>query len=404
MIFRFGTCLLDSDRYEFFRCGDPVHLEPQVFTLLHVLVIRPGDVITKEHLVETVWQGLNVSDSTINARINAARKAVGDNGRDQRIIRTIHGRGFQLAVDVETDGQGARDVWTGIGGVQQDVRFAKSSGGARIAHATCGSGPPLVRMGHWLSHLELDWDSPVWRPLITALSHHHSLYRYDQRGTGLSGRALDNVTLDDFVDDLAAVADACGLDRFPIFAASQAVPVAVRFATRFPDRLSAMVLYGGFAQGRALRDPLSGDIDEDTVLNLIRAGWGRENSPFVRAFATLFVPDATQEQLDSLVRMQMQSVSPENAATLRQIIDRFSVVDELSMVTTPTLVIHADADAIQPVDQGRLLAAEIPGAKFVMLESRNHIPLPQEASWDRLVLETLTFIGGQGQRVRRPAG
>jgi DNA-binding winged helix-turn-helix (wHTH) protein len=392
MIYHFANCLIDTERHVFLRNEKPVHVEPQVFELLRALVSKQGRLVTKDDLVETVWHGLSVSDATISARINAVRKAVGDNGRDQAIIKTVHGLGFQLVADVTTDQKETSQVRVLDPVGTQTIRFAQSSHNTKIAFAKSGTGPPLVRVGHWLSHLELDWQSSVWRPLLEALGSKHTLYRYDQRGTGLSSRDLDGADLDAFVADMKAVADASKLDKFPIFAASQAVPVAIRFAEQYPERVSGLVLYGGFAHGRALRAKSPNDVDEDIVLGLIKAGWGKADSPFVKAFSSLFMPDATVEQMDSLVRMQTETVTPPNAARLRQIIDRFSVIDILPSISAPTLVIHANSDAMQPSEQGRILASEIPNAKFVSLDSRNHVPLPQEDSWTRLIDETHGFL------------
>ncbi|WP_165798897.1 alpha/beta fold hydrolase [Shimia abyssi] len=383
--------MIDPDKHLFEYDGFPVHLEPQVFDLLLLLVDQKGRLVTKDDLVQTVWQGLNVSDATISARINAARKAVGDTGRVQAIIKTVHGRGFQLNVEVKAVAASAQTPDLSRSDTQ-NIKFTRSSRGARIAFSKSGNGPPLVRVAHWLSHLELDWQSPVWRPLIETLDCKNTLYRYDQRGTGLSSRDLEGAEIDAFADDLKAVADANKLDCFPIFAASQAVPVAIRFAQRFPQRVSGLVLYGGYVKGRALREAAQGDIDEETVLGLIRAGWGKADSPFVNAFSTLFMPDATPAQLASFVKMQTETISPENAARLRQIIDRFDVSELLASIRTPTLVIHAISDAMQPVEQGRILASEIQGARYVSLESRNHVPLPQEETWTTMMHEVQFFL------------
>src|SRR5210317_1920640 len=183
MIYRFANCSLDSDRHVLLRDDIPVHVEPQVFDLLHALAESHDRLVTKDELVEIVLRGLSVSDSTISARINAARKAVGDTGKSQSVIKTVHGRGFQLVAGVETENVVGRTEAASQTG-QQTIRFVQSSNGARIAYAQSGSGPPLVRIGHWLSHLELDWRSPVWLPLVEALGKNHTLYRYDQRGTG----------------------------------------------------------------------------------------------------------------------------------------------------------------------------------------------------------------------------
>ena len=220
MAYRFANCSIDSERHVLLRQNKSVHVEPQVFEILLTLARKRGRLVTKDELVESVWRGLNVSDATISARINAARKAVGDTGREQTIIKTVHGRGFQMIAEVsEVPSPAAKADTIDDPVSRQIIRFAHSSHDARIAFARSGDGPPLVRAGHWLSHLELDWRSSVWRPLIEALGRDHTLYRYDQRGTGLSSRGLDFADLDAFADDLKAVADANDLDRFPIFAA-----------------------------------------------------------------------------------------------------------------------------------------------------------------------------------------
>lgn len=392
MPYRFANCLIDPDEHVLLRDGRAVHVEPQVFDLLLLLAGGRGRLVTKDQLVERVWRGLSVSDATISARISAARRAVGDTGREQAVIRTVHGRGFRMISEVTEVGRPEADVGAVESAGRQTIRFARSAHGARIAYAKSGAGPPLVRAGHWLSHLELDWRSGVWRPLIDVLGRDRTLLRYDQRGTGLSSRDLDLADLDAFVDDLKSVADAGELERFPIFAASQSVPVAISFAARYPERVSGLALYGGYAQGRAVRSSPPDGIDEETVLGLIRAGWGKADSPFLKAFSSIFLPDATPEQMDGFVRMQVETISPDNAARLRQIVDRFDVRDVLSAVSAPTLVIHAENDAVQPARQGRLLASGIPNARYVSLDSRNHVPLPQEESWSRMMGEVRSFL------------
>ncbi|QIE44748.1 alpha/beta hydrolase [Pseudohalocynthiibacter aestuariivivens] len=388
MIYRFDQFSIDTTRHVFACDGEPVHLEPQVFALLTELARAHGALVSKDQLVQSVWQGLAISDATISARINAARMALGDTGRDQRMIRTVPKRGFQLVPEViGQDVQGVGDVAMAA----PSVRFAMSGDGAVIAHSVNGSGPPLMRVGHWLSHLELDWRCPVWQPFLTRLGRSFTLHRYDQRGTGLSGRDLTRVDLDDFVGDLLAVADAAGLKTFPIFAASQAVPVAIRFAALHPERVSRMVLYGGYAVGRALRPSRPGEMDEDTVLGLIRAGWGQVDSAFFKAFISLFIPDGTPEQIASFARVQNLSITSENAAILRAAVDRFDASDDLGRVRVPTLVIHAGGDAIQPITQSQHIAGTIPGARFTMLDSRNHVMLPQEPGWEEMMQAVTEF-------------
>ena len=394
MKYHFTNHTLDVERHEFCRDGDSVSVEPQVFDLLHLLVRNAGLLVTRDQLVDEIWGGKIVSEPTISARINAARRAVGDSGKDQKIIKTIARRGIQFVADVEelSMQSDTSDTPKPKGSANQTVRFVTSFDGTQIAFATSGNGPPLLRAGHWLTHLEFDWHSPVWRPLLDALGINSTVVRYDQRGTGLSDWSIHGITLEDFSADLKAVADAAGLDRFPIFAASQGLPVAIHFAAHYPERVSKLVLYGGYDEGAAIRDAKSDTNNSDAILILIRNGWGQPESAFMKAFSSLFMPTATSEQIDSFVKMQLASASPDNAAKIRSAIDRFSVVDLLERVKAPTLVIHARNDAIQPLKQGQLLASGIRDAQFLQLESNNHAPLPHESAWDVMIAATLDFL------------
>lgn len=388
MIYRFGDCSIDTTHHRFLRGAEAVHLEPQVFDLLLLLARNPGELLSKERLIEEIWAGLNVSDSTISARISLARAAVGDNGKAQAVIRTVPRRGVQLVVPVEQDGGAAISTT----GARPDVRFARSRDGQGIAYAVSGDGPPLLRAGHWLTHLELDWGSEVWRPLLTTLSRNHRLVRYDQRGTGLSDRTLENCDLDAFIDDLEAVADAAGLDRFPIYAASQAVPIALGFAARAPDRVSRIVAHGGYAVGRMHREPAAGDVDPDTMRALLTSGWGVHGSTFAKSFVSLFMPTATPEQVADIISLQQRSVDADAAVRLRQAVDSFDVRGLLEQVRCPVLIIHSSGDVIHPISQGRLLARGLPDARFAMLDSDNHIIMEQDPAWDVLIGEIEAFL------------
>jgi pimeloyl-ACP methyl ester carboxylesterase len=358
--------------------------------LLRLLVSRAGDLVSRDDLVDTVWDGRIVSEATIAARISAARRAVGDDGKAQRIIRTVSRRGIQLACPVEIIG--AAPPGDLAAAASQRIRFARSPDGTVLAYATTGRGPPLLRGGHWLTHLEQDWLSPVWRPLLDAFGQDFAVTRWDQRGTGLSARETLDFRIDAMADDLEAVADAAGLERFPIFAASQAVPVALTYAVRRPERVSRLVLYGGFATGRAVNEAPEAAAEAEAFQTLVRAGWGRPGSAFMQAFTTIYVPDATPKELESLIAMQLSSVSPETAALLRRATGRYDVRKLLSEVRAPTLVIHARMDSVAPLEQGQVLAAGINGAEMLVLESRNHIPLPQDPAWPEMVAATKAFL------------
>jgi DNA-binding winged helix-turn-helix (wHTH) protein len=333
MLYRFAHCQLDDSRHVFRVDGTDRPLEPQVFDLLLLLVRQPGVLISRDALVDAVWGGRIVSEATIAARINAARRAVGDDGKAQRIIRTVPRRGIQLVCPVEKEGETAAPPRTDE---RQIVRYVRSPDGVPLAFATTGHGAPLMRGSQWLTHLELDWASPIWRPLLDELGRDFAITRWDQRGTGLSGRDAERLDIEAMVGDLEAVADAAGLDRFPIFAASQAVPVAVSFAARHPERISKLVLYGGYVTGRTVREGPEAHAEHAAFLTLTRAGWGRPDSAFIRAFTTIYMPDATPEQLDSFVEMQLASASPDTAARLREATGRYDVRPVIAEVRAPS--------------------------------------------------------------------
>jgi len=391
MRYTFADCLLDIEQHQIFRNGDPVKVEPQVFDLLHLLVQSAGTLVTRDEIVKRIWDGRIVSESAISARINAARKAVGDTGKDQAVIKTVTRRGLQLAVPVILEQEGEAEL-PPVPPSRQRVRFATSADGTKIAYAVSGSGPPVLRAGHFLTHLEMDWRSVIWRPYLDALGAAHTLVRYDQRGTGMSDPELTDTSLSAYVSDLKAVADAAGLDRFPVIALSQGVPVAISFAVKYPERVSALVLGGGYAEGRVHRDGGASKDAGEAMLTMIREGWGKPESAFMGAFTTLFCPGASRQQLADLVAMQLASTSADNAVRIRQAIDRFTVVDLLASLKVPVLVMHNKDDSVHPVSEGRRLAANIPGADFQMLGGRNHIMLPDEPAWADWVAATLEFI------------
>jgi DNA-binding winged helix-turn-helix (wHTH) protein len=389
MILKFRDFQLDSRQCILLRGGEPVSMEPQVFDLLALFVGRAGQLVHRDEMIAEVWGGRIVSEAAISSRIAAVRKAIGDDGRRQELLQTVQRRGFRFIAEVEnveTAPQGPD------AGAEQQIRIAHSRDGTGIAYAVSGSGPPLMRAGHFLTHLELDWSSPIWRPMLDRLGQSFTLTRYDQRSTGLSDPNPPSLELDRLCDDLEAVADAVGLERFPIFAASQGVPVSIAFAVRNPHRVSGLVLYGGYAQGRSVRSSEEENRTAEAILTIIRNGWGQSGGAFARAFATTYMPDATKEQLDGMAEMQLRSATAENAAALRAAIDRFDITSLLRSVHAPTLVLHVSEDAVHPVSQGRLLAAEIPNARLHVMEGRNHVPVPHDPCWEEILSVTVRFL------------
>lgn len=278
--------------------------------------------------------------------------------------------------------------------LHQTVRFCTAPDGARIAYATMGSGPPLVKAANWLSHLEFDLQSPVWRHWLRELSRDHMLFRYDERGCGLSDWEVQNNSHEAWVADLEAVVDAAGLERFPLIGISQGGPVAIEYAVRHPGRVTHLILYGTYARGWRKRGASEGEIAErEALITLSEAGWGRDVPIYRDVFTRTFIPDASEEQRTWFNELQRMTCSPENAVALQRALGPIDVTHLLGRVSVPTLVLHARGDMRCPFDEGKLVAASIPGSRFVSLDSRNHLLLEHEPAWHEFLHETRAFLG-----------
>ncbi len=386
--FYFDDFALDTDRRELRRGDERVALGPQVFDLLAFLVRNRERVVSKDDILEAVWKGRIVSESTLTSHVNAVRKALGDSGEAQRFVRTMRRKGIRFVGEVrETIKLAPSPV-----AQEQRISFCRAADGVRLAYATVGSGPPLVKTANWMNHLEYDWKSPVWSGFFGALARDRTLVRYDARGNGLSDWNVDKFDFEAFVTDLETVVDAAGLDRFPLLGISQGCAVSIAYAVRHPERVSHLILYGGFARGRRRRGEVSEGEQSDALEVLMRQGWGQENPAFRQIFTSLFMPGGSAEQMQWFNDLQRNTTSPENAVRLRRAVDDIDVSGLLRQVAVPTLVLHVRGDAVQPFERGRELAAEIPRARFVPLEGRNHVPLEGEPSFVRFVDEIRAFL------------
>ena len=277
--------------------------------------------------------------------------------------------------------------------MEQRIGFCTASDGVRLAYAVTGSGPPLVKAANWLSHLEFDWESPLWRHWHLALSSTSTLIRYDARGCGLSDWDAADLSLDAWIDDLASVVREVGVEKFDLLGVSRGASVAAAYSARNHERVRRLVLYGGFARGwkrRARGDELEA---RHASMTLARVGWGQDNPAYRQFFTTQFVPDADEEQMRWFNEMQRMSTSAEMAVRLMESSGETDVTDILSTVRTPTLVAHARNDARCAFDGGRELAAGIPGSRFLALDSRNHILLEHEPAFRRFIDEMHAFLG-----------
>jgi pimeloyl-ACP methyl ester carboxylesterase/DNA-binding winged helix-turn-helix (wHTH) protein len=398
--YRFGDYVIDTERVEIKHDGILVDVEPQVFDLLVYLITHRDRVISRDEILDQIWHGRFVSLSTLTTRINAARIAIGDSGKQQQKIKTLSRKGYRFVADIieevphTLENETAQSPAT-IGdehALHQHITFCQSADGVKIAYARVGNGQPVIKAGNWLNHLEYDWESPVWSHLLKWFANHAELIRYDARGNGLSDWNVDDISFDAFVRDLEAVVDASGVEKCTLFGASQGCAVCIAYAVRHPERVSKLVLYGGFARGRLVRGGPEDVAQIDAMLTLMRTGWGRENPAFRQMFTSLFVPEGTPEQMQWFNQLQRVTTSPENAVRIRQVSDSLDVRDLLQHVRVPTLVLHCRDDAVQPFEEGRYIGSSIAGAQFVGLEGRNHLILESDPGWPRFQEEVAAFL------------
>jgi pimeloyl-ACP methyl ester carboxylesterase len=278
--------------------------------------------------------------------------------------------------------------------MHQEIRYCASSDGVRLAYSLIGKGTPIVRTPHWFAHLEYDLKGPIYRHQILGLAHHHSLLRYDGRGLGLSQREVREISFNRLVEDLETVVNHVGLERFILVGLSQGGAVAIAFASRHPERVSHLILSGAFARGLLHREnPEKQRQALELSRAIVREGWGSNQDSYREFFTSQFIPDGTMEQHRWLNKVQGIAATPETAERILCLNADTNVLDLLPKVRVPTLVTHARGDLRVPFSQGQEIAAGIPGAKFVSLESRNHIILADEPANRQLFDAIASFLG-----------
>lgn len=281
----------------------------------------------------------------------------------------------------------------------QPIRFCTSSDGVRIAYTVAGTGPPLVRVANWLTHAELDQTGPVWSHWFEELSQSHTLICYDIRGSGLSSRAVDELSIDAWVRDLEAVVDDVGLDRFPIVGLCQGGVIAAAYAARHPHRVSRLVIHGGYTRGYLVDDATPAQRREaETLAKMIEVGWGRRHAAFRQVFVNLLMPNASEKQQRWLAELERKSASTGMAVRLWRSFHAMDIRDVAPRVETPALFFHVRDDAMVPFDAGRRFASLLPDARFIPLEGANHVLLADKPAWHRFVRELRRFLGSDEHR------
>ena len=401
MPFFFSGHRLDPDRRELWRGEERVALQPQVFDLLLYLIRHRDRVVSKDDLIAHVWNGCIVSDSTLTSRINAARKAISDDGERQALVRTVARRGIRFVGDVKERPDAANPPKeptpptraAAAPPPRQEIRYCRAPDGVRLAYAVSGQGPPLVKTANWLNHLAYDWESPVWAHMLHGLSHGRTLVRYDARGNGLSDWEVPEVSLESWVYDLETVVDAIGLERFPLLGISQGCGISIAYATRHPERVSHLILYGGGLKGAHRRSPADSERRKALTI-LARHEWGLDSPAFRQMFTLRFLPEGTPEQIDFFNELQRRTTSAECAARYLEASANIDVSHMAAHVKAPTLVLHARDDLVWPIAWAQQMAAAIPNARFVALNSKNHLLLEHEPAAERFFEEVQLFLGG----------
>lgn len=390
--YRFGPFRLDVRERRLSRGDEVIPLRLKVFDTLRVLVENAGQLVTKQELLDTVWPQTTVEENNLNHNVSVLRKALGERATGQQYIETVPRVGYRFVAAVESAVPQTTPAVTSAAKARQDIRYCTTSDGVRLAYASTGSGPPLVKASNWMTHLDFEWGSPIWRHWYAELSRHHRLVRYDERGNGMSQRDVDDVSFDTWVRDLETVVDAAGLDRFPLLGISRGGAIAIAYAAWHPERVTHLVLYGAFAVGLTHVGTLEEIEARRALASLVRLGWGLNNPAFCTTFTCRFIPEATPEHQQWFDELQRVSTSPENAARLMEVDDNLDVRAFLRQVKTPTLVIHCDRDQAVPAEAGRILASKIAGARYVSLPSANHLMLENEPAWSLFLEELGLFL------------
>jgi pimeloyl-ACP methyl ester carboxylesterase/DNA-binding winged helix-turn-helix (wHTH) protein len=395
--YQFGPFQLDAGEHRLLREGVEVPLQLKAFETLCLLVENAGHLLKKEELLRQVWPDTAVEENNLNKSVSLLRKALGEHGTGQSYIETVPKLGYRWVATVTKIGSPVA-LPSGAGQAveppRQDIRFCMASDGVRLAYATAGSGYPLVKAANWLNHLDYEWNSPIWRHWIGELTKHHRVIRYDERGNGMSDWEVKDMSLEVWVRDLEILVDAAGVDRFALMGISQGGAIAIAYAVRHPERVSHLILYGAYSRGwfhRGIAEILE---ERRAYATLVRLNWGKNLPGFSEMFTRRFIPeDTTREHQIWFENLQRVTTSPENAASIMEACDSINVRTLLPSVSVPTIVFQCDRDHVVPVEEGHILAAEIPKARFVSLPSSNHLLLADEPAWGIFVEELGAFLG-----------
>ena len=396
----FGPYLLDVDERRLLRDSDELRLRGKLFDTLSFLVQNSGRLLRKDELLQAVWPDTIVEENNLDHCISQLRKVFGS---ANSFIETVPRQGYRFTAEVKAAaGAGPRLVNVEASAVSadipdQEIHYFTASDGVRLAYTIGGNGPPLVRAIDWINHLDFEWKNTFLRHWFSEIMRHHTFLRYDQRGCGVSDWNITDFSFERTMSDFEELIEAVGFDEFSIMGSCQGGAVAAAYAARHPERVKRLVLFGAFASGWPSQGSMAVE-QFNAMLTLIRLGWGRDNPAFRQLWTTLFRPDASPAEMDWMNELQRITTSPENAVRLMSEFPKINVVDLLPKVSCPTLVIHSREDAVVPIQEGRLIASRIRGARFVELPSPSHHVDPGMPAWQEFLDEFSRFLSWDSQR------
>jgi DNA-binding winged helix-turn-helix (wHTH) protein/pimeloyl-ACP methyl ester carboxylesterase len=392
MILRFSDCELDTDRQLLSRGGQPVPVEPQVFDLIRLLAENPERLVTRDEIVEVVWGGRAVSESAISARIASARKAVGDDGKRQAVIRTVQRRGLQMAMPVAAGTLNKPELGSTrpVSAASGRLRYVPGRGGERLAWMVHGEGSPVVRVDAAGWSIEGEQTSPVWRETAGWIGSHYRQLRYSTLNPGHCDDGPPRIDFDAMAEDIGTVAEAAGFERFAILTESGGVHHALPFAALNPGRVTRMVIHGGYVEGRARRSGT--ESTDDIFRHMIDKGWQADTAQIGAAFMLPYFPEGPFEAILDASRIFQAANTRDTELAIRDAVNNADCSGLLQQVTCPVLVVHGRHDAVHPVSEARRLVEGLPDAELWIMETANHLPVAGHRLWEEYTAGLLDFL------------
>ena len=366
--------------------GNILHLRSQTEQVLRVLASHPTRCVSKEQLFNSVWSDKCVTDDSLVQCVKEIRKALNDD--DRIVLKTVFKRGYMLLPDDESGGWDTKFSLIDA----EPIRYVSSSDGARIAWTVSGSGISILKAPQWISHLGLERHSKLYVPFYERLGRLARIVRFDQRGTGLSDWEVPPLSLDAMVEDMRAVADAAGIERFVLFGMSQGVAYSIAFAARYPERVLGIIGRGGYARGNIASGRPERRKAHETALAVIRDGWQAEDATYRRFFSSRLMPSGTLEYVEEYDELQRRAVPEENVAKFVEFAASLDVRQEAAKVVAPTLLLHARGDRVACFAEGELLASLMPSARFVPLDGIDHTMVPGSVAYKQGLAEMERFL------------